>query len=227
MKQRTLRHLPSFRASAALCAGVLLCLLASPAIQASDEQLSGMKSEISRQQQQLNANAKKLNSLQAELKSQEQSIASIAKQMREANASLAVTDKEIQVLNRESQRLEQLKLGQMELLKELLNSQYRQGEHSQLNALLSGKDTAKMDRMTVYAERLSKARTEAINELSATDTELQLKRHALETQTAKQKALIASLAADKAKLEKEQSAQKKTASAIRRQINSDKATLLS
>ncbi|MBV7298746.1 peptidoglycan DD-metalloendopeptidase family protein [Enterovibrio paralichthyis] len=225
MKQRTLRHLPSFRASAALCAGVLLCLLASPAIQASDEQLSGMKSEISRQQQQLNANAKKLNSLQAELKSQEQSIASIAKQMREANASLAVTDKEIQVLNRESQRLEQLKLGQMELLKELLNSQYRQGEHSQLNALLSGKDTAKMDRMTVYAERLSKARTEAINELSATDTELQLKRHALEAQTAKQKALIASLAADKAKLEKEQSAQKKTASAIRRQINSDKGYL--
>lgn len=184
-----------------------------------------MNSEISRQQQQLNANAKKLNSLQAELKSQEQSIASIAKQMREANASLAITDKDIQVLNRESQRLEQLKLGQMELLKELLNSQYRQGEHSQLNALLSGKDTAKMDRMTVYAERLSKARTEAINELAATDTELQLKRHALEEQTAKQKALIASLAADKAKLEKEQSAQKKTASAIRRQINSDKGYL--
>lgn len=224
MKEITLRHLEFLRASA-LRAGVLLCLLVAPLSHASDEQLSGMKSEISRQEQQLSANAKKLNALQSALKAQEQSIAALAKQMRDANASLQSTEKEIATLNRESQRLEQLKLGQVELLKELLNSQYRQGKHSELNALLSGEDTADMDRMTVYAERLSKARTDAINDLAATDTELQLKRRELQAQTEKQKALIASLAKDKAKLEKEQLAQKKTASAIRHQINSDKGYL--
>lgn len=224
MKGRTLRHLKLLRASA-ISAGVLLCLLTSPASLASDEQLSGMKSEISRQEQQLNSKSKKLNALQSNLKSQEQSIAAIATQMRDANADISVIEKDIATLNRESQRLEQLKLGQMELLKELLNSQYRQGQHSQLNALLSGEDSADMDRMTVYAEKLSKARTDAINELAATDTELQLKRRTLQQQTEKQKVLIASLAADKAKLEKEQQAQKKTAGAIRREINSDKGYL--
>ncbi|WP_281545142.1 peptidoglycan DD-metalloendopeptidase family protein [Grimontia sp. SpTr1] len=224
MKGRTLRHLKLLRASA-ISAGVLLCLLTSPASRASDEQLSGMKSEISRQEQQLNSKSKKLNALQSNLKSQEQSIAAIATQMRNANADLSVIEKDIATLNRESQRLEQLKLGQMELLKELLNSQYRQGQHSQLNALLSGEDSSDMDRMTVYAEKLSKARTDAINELAATDTELQLKRRTLQQQTEKQKTLIASLAADKAKLEKEQQAQKKTAGAIRREINSDKGYL--
>ncbi|EOD81711.1 putative NlpD-related protein family M37 unassigned peptidase [Grimontia indica] len=202
-----------------------MCLLTSPASLASDEQLSGMKSEISRQEQQLNSKSKILNALQSNLKSQEQSIAAIATQMRDANADLSVIEKDIATLNRESQRLEQLKLGQMELLKELLNSQYRQGQHSQLNALLSGEDSTDMDRMTVYAEKLSKARTDAINELAATDTELQLKRRTLQQQTDKQKTLIASLAADKAKLEKEQQAQKKTAGAIRREINSDKGYL--
>ncbi len=219
-----LRLLNSLRASA-LCTGALLCLLISPLSTASDEQLSGVKNEISRQEQQLSSSNKKLNSLQSSLKKQEQSISGLAKQIRTSNATLSSLQQDIAVLNKESQRLEQLKLGQMELLKELLNSQYRQGEHNQLNAMLSGQDTNQLDRMTVYAERLSKARTDAINELAATDTELQLKRHTLTEQTEKQKTVLASLQADKSALEKEQRAQKKTANAIQRQISSDKSYL--
>ncbi|KXF82738.1 peptidase M23 [Enterovibrio coralii] len=209
----------------ALCAALLVCLSISAPVSASDEQLSGMKNEISRQEQQLSSHTKKLNALQADLKSQEQSIAKIARQMRETRADLATTEKDIAALNAESKRLEQLRFGQVELLKELLNSQYRQGQHSQLNAMLSGKDTQDIDRMTVYAEKLSKARTDAINELSATDTELQLKRHALNTQVDKQRDLLSKLSADKAKLESEQRNQKKTASSIQRQIRSDKGYL--
>ncbi|OEE68915.1 peptidase M23 [Enterovibrio norvegicus FF-33] len=219
-----LRLSKKLRASA-LCTGVLLCLLVSSLSNASDEQLSGVKNEISRQEQQLNTSSKQLNSLQSALKKQEQSISGFAKKIRDANAILSSLADDIAALNRESQRLEQRKLGQMELLKELLNSQYRQGEHNQLNALLSGQDTNELDRMTVYAERLSKARTDAINELAATDTELQLKRRMLVQQTEKQKTVLASLQADKTKLEKEQQAQKKTASAIQRQIRSDKSYL--
>ncbi|MDD1793611.1 peptidoglycan DD-metalloendopeptidase family protein [Enterovibrio sp. ZSDZ42] len=219
-----LRLLKTLRASA-LCTGALLCLLISPLSTASDEQLSGVKNEISRQEQQLSSSNKKLNSLQTALKKQEQSISGLAKQIRTSNATLSSLQQDIALLNKESQRLEQLKLGQMELLKELLNSQYRQGEHNQLNAILSGQDTNQLDRMTVYAERLSKARTDAINELAATDTELQLKRHTLTEQTEKQKTVLASLQADKSALEKEQRAQKKTANAIQRQISSDKSYL--
>ncbi|PKF50030.1 peptidoglycan DD-metalloendopeptidase family protein [Enterovibrio nigricans] len=209
----------------ALCAGFLLCLSFSTQVTASDEQLSGMKSEISRQEQQLTSHTKKLNTLQSDLKTQEQSIAKIARQMRKTKSDLQATETQISALNKESQRLEQLRFGQVELLKELLNSQYRQGQHSQLNALLSGKDTQELDRMTLYAEKLSKARTDAINELSATDTELQLKRHALNTQVDKQRTLLAKMSSDKSKLESEQRSQKKTASAIQRQIRSDKGYL--
>ena len=65
------------------------------------------------------------------------------------------------------------------MLRELLNTQYRQGEDSQLANLLSGQDSHTLDRYTVYAERISKARIDALTALSAIDTELQLKKHEL------------------------------------------------
>ncbi len=220
-----IKRLTNKTRASALCTGVFLCLLFSAALRADEGQLSGVNNEISRQQQQLSASSKKLNTLQADLKKQEQAISAIATQIRTASQKLETLDDEIVTLNQESQRLEQRKLGQMELLKELLNSQYRQGEHSQLNTFLSGEDSSDLDRMTVYAERLSQARTDAINELAATDTELQLKRRMLAEQTQKQTALLDTLKADKATLEKQQRAQKKTAGAVQRQIRSDKSYL--
>ena len=49
----------------------------------------------------------------------------------------------------------------------MLNSQYRQGKHGSINALLSGKG-ADLERMTIYAEKLSKARSDIISELEDT-----------------------------------------------------------
>lgn len=207
-------------------AGVLTCLLFSFAADANNQQLSGIKKEISSHQLQLNDKAKKLNSLHSSLKKQEQSINAIAKKIRTAKLNLSSLDQEIRTLNVESVRLSQVRQDQMQLLKELLNSHYRQGNHTQLTTLFSGQDNTEMDRMTIYTERLSNARTEAINKLSDTNQKLEQKRITLENQTQRQTSLLAQLQGNKNKLEIEQQRKQKTARAIQHQVKGDKSYLV-
>ncbi|ATF09232.1 peptidoglycan DD-metalloendopeptidase family protein [Candidatus Enterovibrio altilux] len=129
---------------------------------------------------------------------------------------------EIATLNEASQHLKQLKLGQIELLKELLNSQYHQGKNNQINTFLNGKDSYNLDRMVVYAEHLSKARTDATNILVTTNTTLQLKRHILDQQKQKQTVLLNTLKTNITTLEKRQNAQHKMINAVQRKIRSNK-----
>ncbi|MFA0228421.1 peptidase M23, partial [Vibrio sp. 10N.261.45.A7] len=81
--------------SASLC----VALLSTPSFAASQGELKGVSSEISRQQKNLSSQQKKLDSLQASLKKQELSIASLEKaildskkQLNTANANIANLD---------------------------------------------------------------------------------------------------------------------------------------
>ena len=218
-KIRDLNH--TLRASA-LCTGALLCLtLSLPVTAANQQQLDGVKQEITRQQNQLGSKQKKVSTLQKSLRQQELAIAATAKKIHQANNQLAKLDTSIATLRTQQQRLQQQQLGQQELLKELLDSHYRQGKNNQLASLLSGKDSSELDRMTVYAERLSKARADALDELAATTTELQLKTHQLSQQQQQQQALLTQLKAEKSQLETEQQQRQKTVRQINSQIKSD------
>lgn len=218
-KIRYLNH--TLRASA-LCTGALLCLaFAQPAAAADQQQLDGVKQEITRQQSQLGSKQKQVVTLQKSLKEQELNIAATAKKIHQAENQLAQLNNAITTLQQQQQQLRQRQLGQQELLKELLNTHYRQGKNSQLASLLSGEDSTELDRMSVYAERLSKARADALDNLAATNTELQLKNHQLSQQQQQQKTLLAQLQAEKRKLETEQQQRKKTVRRIKSQISSD------
>ena len=78
-----IKHLTkTFRASA-LCTGALLCLSISPVGYASDnQQLDGVKQELSRQQGQLQDKQKRYAALQNELKQHEVSIANATESIR-------------------------------------------------------------------------------------------------------------------------------------------------
>ncbi|WP_150138429.1 peptidoglycan DD-metalloendopeptidase family protein [Candidatus Enterovibrio escicola] len=216
--QEFIKRLSTKVRDSVLCTGGLLYLLHSPLSFTSNEQLSNIKNNISHQEQQL-------NTLQTHLKKQEQSISSFATKIHNTSATLKLLETDIVSLNRESQHLKQLRLGQIKLLKKLLNNQYRQGKHSQLNTFLSEENSSVIDRMTVYAKYLSKARTHAINTLSTTDTELELKYHMLAEQTRKQTVLLSVLTSVQTKLKKEQGTQQKTVNAIQYQIRSNKGYL--
>lgn len=87
--------------------------------------------------------------------------------------------------------------------------------------MLSGEDSSQLDRFTVYAERLSQARSHALDELAATTTELQLKQHQLGEQQKEQQALLAKLIEQKQKLESERSQRQKTVKNLRSQLTTD------
>lgn len=217
-----IRYLNQTLRASALCTGALLCLaFFLPTAAADQQQLDGVKQEISRQQNQLGSKQKQVSTLQKSLRQQELNIAATAKQIHQADNQLTQLNHTITTLRQQQQRLQQQQLGQQELLKELLNTHYRQGKNSQLASLLSGEDSAKLDRMSVYAEHLSQARADALDELAATTTELQLKAHQLSQQQQQQQALLARLQAEKSKLETKQRQRQKTVRRIKSQIKSD------
>ncbi|OLQ78862.1 peptidase M23 [Photobacterium proteolyticum] len=217
-----IKHLGNILRASALCTGALLCLTFSqPSLASNQNQLEGVKKEISRQQDQLSTKQKKINTLQQSLKQQELAIAATAQKIHKADNQLKQLDRSISKLQQEQQRLQQQQLGQQEMLKELLSTQYRQGKNSQLASLLSGEDSTELDRMSIYAERLSEARAKTLDELAATTTELQLKAHQLTQQRQQQKTLLTQLKTEKSTLENEQRQRHKTVRTIRGQLKSD------
>ena len=219
--REVIRHLHQSLRASAFCTGVFLCLLFSPQNLANDGQLKGVKQEISRQQGQVAANRKKVDQLQKSLRQQEVGIAETAKSIHQAEARSAELNTSIRELRQQLEQLRQQQLGQQELLKELLNAHYKQGKQSQLALMLSGENSSQLDRFTVYAERLSQARSHALDELAATTTELQLKQHRLGEQQNEQQALLAKLNEHKHKLESERSQRQKTVRSLRSQLTTD------
>lgn len=217
-----IKRLTQLLRASALSTGALLCLaFSAPTLSANQQQLEGVKQEISRQQSQLGSKQKKINALQQSLKQQELAIAATAKKIHQAEEQVTRLAGSIQTLQQEQQALLQQQLGQQEMLKTLLNTHYRQGKSSQLATLLSGMDQNRLDRMTVYAERLSQARAHTLDELAATKTELQLKTHQLSQQREQQQALLTQLTDEKRRLEREQSKRQKTVRSIQSQLHSD------
>lgn len=214
-------HLHHTLRASALCTGALLCLVFTPLASASQGQLDGVKQEISRQQNQVSANKKRIDKLQASLRQQEIGIAETTKAIHQANQRTASLTTSIQTLKQQLAQLKQQQLGQQEMLRALLNTQYRQGRQSQLALLLSGEDSSELDRYTIYAEHISLARSQALDELAATATELQLKQHQLSEQQTQQNTLLTQLKQHKSQLESERYQRQKTVRSIKGEIRSD------
>ena len=219
--REVIKHLHHNLRASAFCTGVFLCLLSGPTASANEGQLKGVKQEISRQQNQVAANRKKVDQLQKSLRQQEVGIAETAKAIHQAEQRSDELDSSIHSLKQQLEQLRQQQLGQQELLKELLNAHYKQGKQNQLALMLSGENSSQLDRFTVYAERLSQARSHALDELAATTTELQLKQHQLGEQQKEQQALLAKLNEQKRQLESERSQRQKTVQGLRSQLTTD------
>ncbi|KKD00190.1 peptidase M23 [Photobacterium halotolerans] len=215
----------TLRASA-LGTGALLCLAFSAPLFADDQnQLQGMKQEIARQQKQLSDKKQQLNDVQKTLKQQELAIAKAAGNIRTAEQKIDGLTRSISQLEKEQQTLLQRQIGQRELLKELLTSQYKLGKSSPLANLLGESDPARLERMAIYASHLSQARSQALDELAATDTELQLKKHQLSEQRHEQQSLLDQLKKERASLQGSQQARQSTVRELQGQLNADKRYL--
>ncbi|MGL4825967.1 MAG: peptidoglycan DD-metalloendopeptidase family protein [Vibrionaceae bacterium] len=184
--------------------------------------LSNVKKEIRREQAQLESSSDKLTLLQSELKEQEQAINQFIQDIRLLDRRLAEIQKTIDKLTREHTQLAQSKSVQLKQLSELVNHQYRQDNNDGgMSAIFTGQGD-KLDRMSVYAQRLSKARSDTIYHLETTQTSLALKQQQLSYEAQQQTVMREKLSEQKDQLLKTQQSKKEVAQAIRQKINSNR-----
>ncbi|WP_058120084.1 murein hydrolase activator EnvC [Photobacterium kishitanii] len=220
------RHLNLKIRASALCTGAFLCVVfAAPCAASSQKQLDGVKQEISRQKNQLDSKQQTYAALQKQLKQHELDIAQTANKIHQTNDLLATITQSITQLEQQQLQLQQQQQQQLDVLKTLINAQYRQGNNSDIANLLSGENSAKLDRMTTYAEYVSKARASAIDALDATKTELQLKIHTLAEQKTEQQQALTELNQQKQQLDGQQQSRQLTLNKIKSQIQTSTEAL--
>lgn len=194
-----------------------------PAWSASQSELKGVSSEISRQKSSLSAQQKKLDSLQKSLKQQEIGIARIEKDIKETKTSLSTTNRNISALEDKVATLEDEKQQQSDKLAELLQTYYVTQRAKDASNLLN--QGVEEDRISQYFQHLAKQRTQTIKELESTVQELADSRAQLNAEKAQISRLLASQTEKRDQLAKAQSKRKSTLGTIKKSISNDRVYL--
>ena len=204
--------------------GLLLTTCSLPATHAaSNSELKGVSSEISRQQQSLTSQKKKLDELQKSLRNQETTITRLEKEMTQTKASLAKTKRNIVNLRGKIETLNRQKQAQSDKLAELIQIYYvTQRAKASSNILNQGVEE---DRISQYFQHLAKQRAATIKQLETTVTQLNHNEKQLNLEQAQINELLNQQTQKRDKLAKTQSQRKGTVSKIRKSISNDKVYL--
>ncbi len=225
MKKKTVSLLNKLKAKPLLMSGAFLCL-PIPFVEANiTQQISGVQNEISRQEKEIKEKNKKVETLQSLLKTQEKSIAALSRQIINIDSNLRTLADEIAELKKENRKLEIQKKSQIAFLENLFISQYRQGRHASISAILGADSSKNYDRMTTYVEHLSKERAAMIIKLTEIDKELDQKYERLAEQTARQTNLREKSKKDNEKLKQEKLSLQQTRTLYQQQISSHESNI--
>ena len=219
------RHQARLRITTTLSALVFAAAMTvtSPVWSASQAELKGVSSEISRQRQSLSSQQKQLDSLQKSLKQQEVGIARIEKEIKETKALLTQTNSNISALEKKVEQLEVEKQQQSEKLAELLKTYYVTQRAKDASNLLN--QGVEEDRISQYFQHLAKQRAHTIEELEQTAQELADSRTQLDVEKNQLTRLLDEQTEKRNQLTQVQSKRKSTLSGIRKQISNDKVYL--
>lgn len=189
----------------------------------SPSQLTGVKSEISRQKNALSSQQKELDKLQKSLKSQELGINQLEREIKATKASLTKTNANINALDGKIVTLKKDKAQQSEKLKQLLRTYYvTQRAKSSANIMTQGVEE---DRISQYFQYLAKQRAQTITELEKIVAELEQSEEQLALEKQQITKLLDQQTSKRNQLAKTQSQRKGTVSKIRKSISSDKVYL--
>ncbi|WP_434762319.1 murein hydrolase activator EnvC family protein [Vibrio fortis] len=186
---------------------------------ASQGELKGVKSEISRQQQALSSQQKKLDSLQANLKKQELSIASLEKGIKESKKQLATANANVQQLNNKIQALTTQKQVHTQKLEQLIQTYYMTRRAKASSHILN--TGVEEDRISHYYQHLAKARTTTIKAIEQTQTELEESQRLRKAEQEQIASLLKQQTTKRDQLAKTQAQRKKTVGSIKKSISGD------
>ena len=190
---------------------------------ASPNELTGVKSEISRQKSALTTQQKQLNTLQQSLKSQEIGINQLEREIKQTKTSLTKTNANIKALAKKIDVLALNKDQHSEKLEQLLQTYYvTQRAKSSVNFLTQGVED---DRISQYFQYLAKQRASTITQLEQIVGELEQGEQQLALEKQQITKLLEKQTIKRNQLSKTQSQRKGTVSKIRKSISSDKVYL--
>ncbi|MBM7038280.1 murein hydrolase activator EnvC family protein [Vibrio ulleungensis] len=213
------------KSASVICTGALLCLSASN-VAASQEELKGVKSQISQQQQSLSAKQKELNSLQASLKKEELSISSLTSSIQATEKKLTQANNNLNEFEQQKATLEQTKQQQTDTLEKLLSTFYATQQHGKsATQMWNGDQSPEAQRLSYYYQHLAKARAKAISELEQTEASLEAKNKQLINEQQQIQTLLAKQTSERDKLRGSQQARKSTVSKISKTISGSKTQL--
>ncbi len=190
---------------------------------ASQGELKGVKSEISRQQQALSSQQKKLDSLQANLKKQELSIASLEKSIKESKKQLATANANVQQLNNKIQALTTQKQVHTQELEQLIQTYYMTRRAKASSHILN--TGVEEDRISHYYQHLAKARTTTIKAIEQTQTELEESQRLRKAEQEQIASLLKQQTTKRDQITKTQAQRKKTVGSIKKSISGDQSYL--
>jgi len=207
--------------SCALLLSTTFCIVTYPITThaASQGELKGVKSEISRQQQALSSQQKKLDSLQANLKKQELSIASLEKGIKESKKQLATANANVQQLNNKIQALTTQKQVHTQKLEQLIQTYYMTRRAKASSHILN--TGVEEDRISHYYQHLAKARTTTIKAIEQTQAELEESQRLRKAEQEQIASLLKQQTTKRDKLAKTQAQRKKTVGSIKKSISGD------
>lgn len=201
----------------------LACLSSSPLMAATQQELKGVKGEISRQQQALNNRQKELDSLQNALKKQEVGISSLESQIKNTKSELVVANANIAKLKQKITALETQQTQQTAKLAQLIKTYYAtQRATASSNILNNGVEE---DRISQYYQHLAKARSQTIQQLELTQTELNESEKQLQLERDQIASLLEQQTQKRDTLAKTQSERRSTVGKIQKSISGDKVYL--
>lgn len=209
--------------SLASLAGLFCLLLLAPA-SANQAELKGVKDEIARQQHQLTEQKKELDKLQNSLKKQELSIASLSKEIRHTQARLSRSNQNLKQFQSQQAELQKQHRQQSQQLQTLIKTYYMIKRQNAAKSILNP-GGMEQDRLSQYFQHLSRARADAIQQLTETEQQLQQKNQQLLEQQKQISTLLAQQKQKKNQLTQSQKQRSRTVRKISSNINSDQQYL--
>ena len=219
MKKKILAINTTLLISTSLCVAVL----SSSSFAASQGELKGVSSEISRQQKALSSQQKKLDTLQANLKKQELAIASLEKAILDSKKQLKTANANIANLNTKITELTAQKKVQTDKLEQLIQTYYMTSRAKASSHILN--TGVEEDRISHYYQHLAKARSATINTIGHTQRELAESQKQRQLEQEQITTLLKQQTTKRDKLSQTQVQRKKTVGNIRNNISGDKSYL--
>ncbi len=198
----------------------LLTLLSASGYADTQNELSGVSNEISRQKQSLSAQENKYNQLQKDLRSQELQIADIEKNIKATEKKLAQSQNRNKQLATQFKALKHQKQQQSARLAQLIKTYYvTKQSRSAVNVL---RDDSEEDRISQYFQYLAKERAATLQNLETTEQSLSQTSDKLRKEQQRIKNLLKEQQHKRQQLTSTQTKRRSTLTKIQRNISSDK-----